>query len=1049
MATLDELESLLEENSSFISSLTPSATPSPTMTRAAEPSRISGLGSELLGSLDAGYGANRFEPSTGSLAYEALVPSWKAAGETVEGLASLAKMGASSIYDYATTDTVTRALRKQEEEAKQLEKDALAAQQAGISLEQYRTAKDTERNKEIADMIGSGGSQLAGSLAGGAAGAKAGALGGFALGSFIPVVGTAVGAGVGALGGGLYGAYLGSGTAEVAYQKGKESIANLIEPGSMRESTPMELATRFSEAGTAGLLPEAGGAALKAAGKGAARGAQKLSEALGPSTKTEALARASTYLEPSMPSATVRGRYAGQAGREQTAGMKTTAEVLGTPEAYVAEQGIGLYPYNKTKYGAMIQENAVKSQEFLIDDMEKALQESFDIKKTEAKAAKALKEAEDAKKGIPTQPEIPEPDINIKQLIKSPEITDETIGRLARETRDAAQAKLERDVGFEYAPLDKAEVTSTTGVKTGVYDSLKKVYGTIPGKPDASGVVTEKLSSAIPSEIASFTKEIRSPQLKSYTVEQLQRWQTRARNLTEKFGNDKDAVRALTKIRKVLTDKIKSTDTGAQHWSKATGAARNAWNVMENHKLAKILEGDRLNAGDVYKAIIKDPENFKNFKVMVGEDSAILDAMKAKAFSDVKNVTVAAGEDTAVAAAKKSAWIRKNEDWLKELFDPREMKQLEEFAVRGEAQAVRAAKTNPLAGSATAARSIEAKSGLERVLGKGGQPADEIAAAKEASNKRLKTALMYGGGALGAGYLGGQVGGYGGIPVGMTAAILALRSGEVRSAMGQKLLREAAMDIAMNPKTAGWTAPKLAKALAERRAAQTTRLAGVGEKVGRMTGRALQAGGVVPTEEEKDIAQAVVSRPDDFLEADKLMEDLKRQIEADRQMLTEQGVDVETPKVVSAKRVSTTDDVAQVLAEKPSIIRAIAAVESSNRPDAVSPKGARGVMQLMPGTAEELGVNPDDPIQNIEGGERYFNQQLKTLSDYKMSDSQRELFALASYNWGPGRVKKALETMKKRGVSLTWNNMLDEVYVPTETREYISKVITKKRILEA
>ena len=73
--------------------------------------------------------------------------------------------------------------------------------------------------------------------------------------------------------------------------------------------------------------------------------------------------------------------------------------------------------------------------------------------------------------------------------------------------------------------------------------------------------------------------------------------------------------------------------------------------------------------------------------------------------------------------------------------------------------------------------------------------------------------------------------------------------------------------------------------------------------------------------------------------------------------------------------------------------------ESSFRPDAVSSAGAIGLGQLMPSTAKELGVDPNDPVQNLEGAARYMRQQLDRFGDPAL--------ALAAYNAGPDRVVKA------------------------------------------
>ncbi len=84
----------------------------------------------------------------------------------------------------------------------------------------------------------------------------------------------------------------------------------------------------------------------------------------------------------------------------------------------------------------------------------------------------------------------------------------------------------------------------------------------------------------------------------------------------------------------------------------------------------------------------------------------------------------------------------------------------------------------------------------------------------------------------------------------------------------------------------------------------------------------------------------------------------------------------------------------------PSLLEALVWQESRWREGAVSHAGARGLAQLMPGTARYLGVNPDDPMQNLEGGARYLREQLDRFD----GDLEK---ALAAYNAGPGRVIRA------------------------------------------
>lgn len=101
----------------------------------------------------------------------------------------------------------------------------------------------------------------------------------------------------------------------------------------------------------------------------------------------------------------------------------------------------------------------------------------------------------------------------------------------------------------------------------------------------------------------------------------------------------------------------------------------------------------------------------------------------------------------------------------------------------------------------------------------------------------------------------------------------------------------------------------------------------------------------------------------------------------------------------------------------PAIVHSVARAESGYRPDAVSRKGAIGLMQLMPGTAAELAADPHDPQQNADAGARYLRDLLLKYD----GDVAR---ALAAYNAGPGAVDRY------KGVPPY-----------AETRSYVNRVI--------
>lgn len=86
----------------------------------------------------------------------------------------------------------------------------------------------------------------------------------------------------------------------------------------------------------------------------------------------------------------------------------------------------------------------------------------------------------------------------------------------------------------------------------------------------------------------------------------------------------------------------------------------------------------------------------------------------------------------------------------------------------------------------------------------------------------------------------------------------------------------------------------------------------------------------------------------------------------------------------------------------PAIVHSVAKAESGYQPNAVSPKGAIGIMQLMPATAAELNVDPHDPAQNAEAGARYLRDLLLKYEN----DPHQVSKAVAAYNAGPGAVDK-------------------------------------------
>ena len=117
-------------------------------------------------------------------------------------------------------------------------------------------------------------------------------------------------------------------------------------------------------------------------------------------------------------------------------------------------------------------------------------------------------------------------------------------------------------------------------------------------------------------------------------------------------------------------------------------------------------------------------------------------------------------------------------------------------------------------------------------------------------------------------------------------------------------------------------------------------------------------------------------------------------------------VPVQAEPVAEPKPALTPQELVDQAAKKHGIpaefVHLVARAESAYRNDAISPKGAIGIMQLMPATAASLNADPHDPEQNVEAGTRLLRELLAQYENHP--DQLRR--ALAAYNAGPGAVQK-------------------------------------------
>lgn len=154
------------------------------------------------------------------------------------------------------------------------------------------------------------------------------------------------------------------------------------------------------------------------------------------------------------------------------------------------------------------------------------------------------------------------------------------------------------------------------------------------------------------------------------------------------------------------------------------------------------------------------------------------------------------------------------------------------------------------------------------------------------------------------------------------------------------------------------------------------------------------------------------------------LEDLKPEVPAPSTSKEPSPASLSILQAAPAPIIPTPSEMAAEAARKfslpESFVQSVMRAESGFNAAAISPKGALGLMQLMPGTAVQLGIDPNNPQQNAEGGAKYLRD---LLARYE-SDPDQVLLALAAYNAGPEAVERYHGVPPYR-----------------ETREYILRVL--------
>lgn len=571
-----------------------------------------------------------------------------------------------------------------------------------------------------------------------------------------------------------------------------------------------------------------------------------------------------------------------------------------------------------------------------------------------------------------------------KAFLEAPETLGAyELGNIKRQVLTKADEAIQTKLDELYAPIDKKYTVTKWGpAKSNITKAIENYGG---GEKYITG------------DFRTLVDDIRDT--KEFKVGQLQTLRSKALRFERDFrdAGDRGLAAVAGTVGEQLKNMIESTPTGAKDWKAANKAAAPLLKLRNEGPLGNVLLERNLTDEKLLSKITANKSSVKQYRDLIQDDPTGIASLQTYFINELKSQTPAA----------RANYIKQKKGALQEAFGG-DFETLDALQQQQKRYAELARLSTPLRGSQTAPLAELSPKIGEIVAGK--VPASKAQTTASAIAKGLAGALV------GHTILPGGVGELLGYQLASK-----LEGPFERSA---RLQRQALYDIATNPYKA-IEAQKLARALQGGDVSIPTPPVTTGQLQDAAMG--LRASGTLGLPMGQSLPV------DKQTEEQQMLSNIESLF---GDMPSESAGDVNLDAPIAEKK-----DIKTLISKQPPLVRAIIHQESTGNPKAKSKKGAYGLMQLMPGTAKELGVDASDPVQNIEGGTRYINQMLNNYGD--------EQLALAAYNWGPGNLNNAIAKTRKEGLEPTWDNILQVAYVPSETRKYVNKVITKRNQIEA